>query len=1489
MNRKKGIAVISIIILILIVAGGGILAYFFWPKPIPKISISDLSPQPRNGERLYYDDPMTFYWEAYYSNPGDPVYADFYLGESENDLELIQKGILGDPTYASEGIFTFEYEMNLSPHKQYWWTVKVKNEDGKFEEVNPWTFTLKNDQPSKSDILFPQPNETNVALANEELSWIKSTDADNDVILYDIYFGESPNLSDSSLVVTNWNKNTLPFEKLPKLNFSTKYYWRVVATDGQKESSSITSSFTTESVQPLPRPVKGNPGFTEKIVDPSIETLNWELSNRYYSPVVYKIYFSDAENDPVFYDSATSTLINSPELEAHTSYKWKVEIEDLESGEIKSSDVWEFSTLNRNPTINIIEQKDEIIEGMKNIYLTWSTEDEDDDEVNISAYLVYPDGEETILFENENRNNLIIEDLDKGKNYTIKLIAKDAYGAKTTKEVDYYSGNLPPRIELLEPINNAEVTPYNVKFVWEGSDPEGDSINYTLVITDISSGEKNQRNTYENTYLFVNLKPNREYEWYVIGKDSNDAKDQSETIKLTTEESTPDGAILVSPENGAIDVPVGEIEFSWMNLQENANPKYQLLIAENSDFIGARVYNSNKTSLKVSDAVKNQNTKYFWKVISIDGNDRVESEPSYFMSYNAPPKIPELISPENGSNEVDGKNVELFWRNFDEDSQDLISNVYIMDENGDIIKKEMLNSNGENKLILSEPLKSNSTYKWWVGVEDENRAEKISEEYSFKTIKEPVEIIFDSEKNLTLSSLPYILKWKIINASDAAEIQIFFVQEGKEESEPALSGKDIESFQIGQNIRSLNTDYNYDFYIKVIDEGNTYESEKIKIEFEEEKIKYTQPENGSLFNTENPFKWEYLGFSTPISYTFILYDNEDNLIDRVEIEGNKNSFVYNGALKNGTEYKWAMEVYDGNISQGPVYSFRTTEKPLQFISQNPSNNSDEIKTSDLTLSWTLANSSEDITYDLFFENMTSPIAQDIRTNSYKLDKALKGNTMYSWRVMAKSNGDTILSPIWSFRTVNSRPVINIISPDDNVINVKNSITLSWTGSDVDNDNLTYKILLGNSVSELRIVGNTSSNTYTLSDLQAGRDYYWSIEISDGKYYIESPVRKFTTEEILNYSIDARTPDENGILVYPIYQWDSNIGNNVQYSLYLGDSPNSMVKLATTSNKYFETKNVLERNKNYFWQVIAEDANGNEVKSEIKNFSTTKYLYNLPILSNGSPIIANFNSTNSLPDLKKITDKNYSIKPVINGNYVYLVDDYGEISTYLYSDSDMKLLNTFNVRSGPVKMNYADDCLWILDSVGSGSIKKVYLENGMPHSFETIIQTDSAPSDFAITENADAIVTADSFFGIRIFVRTSNDSYSERGSSSRERENLDGFINCIQIRDNMIFAGESGREGGLKYINLDSFTKESVGNYFIVDILEKFNSYLFAVTDSGISIINIFNPASINILSEIEFSDNIYSLSADENFLYIDTQSGDRFYNISNIKRPVLIN
>ena len=106
---------------------------------------------------------------------------------------------------------------------------------------------LINHPPNKPSSPYPANGATNVAITTT-LSW-QCNDIDGDALTYDIYFGTSSN---PSKVVSNITTESY---NLPTLQYSTTYYWQVVAWDehGAKSSSQIWH-FTTEAYVPQNQP-----------------------------------------------------------------------------------------------------------------------------------------------------------------------------------------------------------------------------------------------------------------------------------------------------------------------------------------------------------------------------------------------------------------------------------------------------------------------------------------------------------------------------------------------------------------------------------------------------------------------------------------------------------------------------------------------------------------------------------------------------------------------------------------------------------------------------------------------------------------------------------------------------------------------------------------------------------------------------------------------------------------------------------------------------------------------------------------------------------------------------------------------------------------------------------------------------------------------------------------------------------------------------------
>jgi hypothetical protein len=70
--------------------------------------------------------------------------------------------------------------------------------------------------------------------------------------------------------------------------------------------------------------------------------------------------------------------------------------------------------------------------------------------------------------------------------------------------------------------------------------------------------------------------------------------------------------------------------------------------------------------------------------------------------------------------------------------------------------------------------------------------------------------------------------------------------------------------------------------------------------------------------------------------------------------------------------------------------------------------------------------------------------------------------------------------------------------------------LSWTGSDTDNDVLTYDVYVGTNSLSMTLVATTSAQSATLSGLSASTAYFWKIVSRDWKSSTTSLTRRFYT-------------------------------------------------------------------------------------------------------------------------------------------------------------------------------------------------------------------------------------------------------------------------------------------------------------------------------------------------------------------------------------------
>lgn len=160
-------------------------------------------------------------------------------------------------------------------------------------------------------------------------------------------------------------------------------------------------------------------------------------------------------------------------------------------------------------------------------------------------------------------------------------------------------------------------------------------------------------------------------------------------------------------------------------------------------------------------------------------------------------------------------------------------------------------------------------------------------------------------------------------------------------------------------------------------------------------------------------------------------------------------------------------------------------------------------------------------YELNIKDLLSGITETQTTANNQATVTLLRNTPYSWWVISKSAkaSQTAASDTWKF--YNAGAGITSYAPfpadqlspgtGDHVDVSTGTITMSWTGSDPDNDIVGYDVYFGTSVApSLYKQGLTSTNLANVP-VSMGKQYYWKVVTRDSQgNSSESDVIQFNT-------------------------------------------------------------------------------------------------------------------------------------------------------------------------------------------------------------------------------------------------------------------------------------------------------------------------------------------------------------------------------------------
>lgn len=214
----------------------------------------------------------------------------------------------------------------------------------------------------------------------------------------------------------------------------------------------------------------------------------------------------------------------------------------------------------------------------------------------------------------------------------------------------------------------------------------------------------------------------------------------------------------------------------------------------------------------------------------------------------------------------------------------------------------------------------------------------------------------------------------------------------------------------------------------------------------------------------------------------------------------------------------------GGDDSGSIPVPMTVEDPkattLVFPENNTECNEGEIvneNSSRVTFRW---NASEDTdSYEVNITNLNSNATFKIASTAAQAEITIERGVPYEWFVISKANGTQVTASSSKFKFYNEGSGVDNYAPfpaeavspkRGETIASATSVTLEWTGSDIDDDIAAYEVLFGTNTKPTDAIGNTNDETVNAT-VSPGQIYYWQIISTDSQ-------NNSSTSEIFEFKV-----------------------------------------------------------------------------------------------------------------------------------------------------------------------------------------------------------------------------------------------------------------------------------------------------------------------------------------------------------------------------------
>jgi len=176
-------------------------------------------------------------------------------------------------------------------------------------------------------------------------------------------------------------------------------------------------------------------------------------------------------------------------------------------------------------------------------------------------------------------------------------------------------------------------------------------------------------------------------------------------------------------------------------------------------------------------------------------------------------------------------------------------------------------------------------------------------------------------------------------------------------------------------------------------------------------------------------------------------------------------------------------------------------------------------------------------------------------------------------------------------SVNSRPMVDLISPLNGSLFIDRRVNLSWTVSDLDGDRLSFDVYLGKNISDMTKLRTTKDRTTRTPLLDDHTTYYWTViphdplgpgRCENGTWSFSINSTAYPLEAVLLQPINRSTIHSKSVkLKWNVY---NPTEKDVYYEIIFGISREDLTHIGNTLDTV-HTVEGLSYGKRYYWSVI----------------------------------------------------------------------------------------------------------------------------------------------------------------------------------------------------------------------------------------------------------------------------------------------------------------